>query len=157
MTDRTAAVAFKTAMIAATHRLWDTAEPAVAIVRGAPSPDQLNADDIVGFGRVTTTQEPATIGTRRSREETLTLTVVISVYRLGGADMEQVCEERAYKLLGDLADYVRQTDTTLDGTVRNCFLAETESEGATDPDQVAKGRLIEISANFTAQHRIATL
>lgn len=155
MAEYTRAQAFKQAMADAAHTLWDTAEADVQIAFGHPGKTQ--ADDIVAFGRISSVQEPVTIGTRRSREETLTLIVVVSIFRAGGPEQEQIASDRAYKLLGDLENHVRKTDTTVGGTVRDCFLDSHESEGATDPDTIARGRLIEISASFTAHARIATL
>ena len=114
------------------------------------------AGDIVAFGRISSSQEFAAYGSNRPREETLTIDVVVSVYRGGGPDMEQVASDRAYELLGELELYARVTDTTIGGTVRNCALVSHESEGATDPEILAAGRLIEITAQFVAQARITS-
>lgn len=154
MPEFTRAPAYKTALLAAAHTLWDVAEPDVQIARGHPGKTQ--RDDVVAFGKVTSRQDPGPIGPRRSRDEVLTIVVVFSIFRRGGPDQEQVAEDRAYKLLGDLENYVRKTDTTLGGTVRHCFLTDIESDGATDPQILAKGRLIEVSAVFEAPVRITT-
>jgi len=126
----------------------------VGVSFGHPGTNQTN--DIVAFLGVRVEQDPATFGTNRSREEVLTLTVVISCYRGGGAALEKVCSDRAYELLRILETYVRVTDTTLGGVVRHCFLTAHESDGATDPRSLAKGRTIEIAAVFTAHARVSS-
>ncbi|NQX36253.1 hypothetical protein [Herbiconiux sp. VKM Ac-2851] len=154
MSEFTAAPEFKAAMVAAAHTIWDAAEPDVQISYGHPGKTQ--HPDIVGFSRVTSEQDPATLSTNRSREETLQLVVTFSIYRFGGPEMEEVATVRAYKLLGDLENYVRKTDTTLGGVVRHCFLQTHESDGESDPNVLAQGRLIEVQATFQAQNRITT-
>jgi hypothetical protein len=154
MAEFTRAPEFKAALIAAAHTLWDTDEPDVQIARGHPGKTQ--RDDIVAFGKVTSQQEPGPLGPRRARNETVTVAVVFSIYRRGGPDQEQVAEDRAYKLLGDLENYVRKTDTTLGGTVLHCFLSEVESDGASEPNIIASGRLIEVTGVFQAFARIIT-
>lgn len=130
--------------------LPDTA--AVHVVFGEPG--TYAPDDIVSVNRVTTSQEPAAMGPKRPREERLDLTVTISCYRGGGAEMERVCSDRAYYLLRILADQVHHVDTTLGGVVRMCFLTDTDSDGATDPATLAEGRAIAVKATFTAQARV---
>jgi hypothetical protein len=118
------------------------------------TPGSYAAWDIIKIGRVSARQDPATLGTNRSREQSLEIEVTISCYRGGGADQEQVCSDRAYQLLRLLADEVHHGDTTLGGVVRWCFLASDESDGATDPADVANGRTIAIVATFAAAARI---
>ena len=150
----TQAAAFKSAMIAAAHTLWDGSDTAVDIVNGHPGVTQV--DDIVSFGEVTAEQEPGVIGPRRQRRETLTLEVVFSIYRAGGRDMEQVAFDRAYALLGELERHVRVTDTSLGGVVEHCFLIGHASDGATEPGVISKGRLTTLVARFQADARIIT-
>lgn len=146
----TLAPGFKDAMVDVAHTLWDGTD--VQIAYGHPGQTQLN--DIVAFGRVTSQQEAAAYGPLRPREETLTLDVIFSIYRPGGPEMEKTCTDRGYELLGQLENYVRATDTTVNGTVRECFLTSHESDGSTDPQTLSQGRLIEITATFTAHARI---
>ncbi|MBX3435956.1 MAG: hypothetical protein KF861_00475 [Planctomycetaceae bacterium] len=146
---------FKNALFAAAKTMWATTEPEVQVAFGHPGKTQV--DDIVALGRVTSRQDPATLSTNRSREEVLTVEVMFSIYRGGtGNDVEQACSDRGYKLLDDLAEYVRVTDTTVGGTVRECFLTSVDSEGETDASVLAKGRLIETLATFTAVTRITS-
>jgi hypothetical protein len=128
----------------------DTA--AVLVVFGQPG--TLEPDDIIKIGRVEARQDPATLSTNRAREESLTLEVTISCYRGGGAEMERVASDRAYDLLRRLAEQVRKVDTTLGGVVRQCFLTSSESDGATDPNDIAQGRTIDVVATFTAAARV---
>ena len=148
----TAASAFKNAFVTAARSLW--AGTGVQVAFGHPGQSQ--ADDIVAFGRVSSDQEFATYGSNRGREETLTLTVVFSMFRGGGPDMEQVASDRGYELLGQLEEFARVTDTTIGGTVRHCFLESHESDGSTDPQILSAGRLIEITAQFGAKARVTS-
>jgi len=149
VTSSSAAATFKAALVTAIKTL---VEPEVLVTYGHPGIEL--ADDMIGVTRVAVKQDFATLGTNRTREETLTADVVISCYRGGGPEMEQVVGDRVYDLLGRIEFYVRRTDTTLGGVVRQCFLTSHESEGSTDPDLLAEGRVIECTATFTAQARI---
>lgn len=131
------------------------ADQEVLVSFGHPGMEEQNWDDLVGFADLEVAQDVATMGTNRSREETLRLTVWISVHRDGeGPTLEQVTSDRAYALLGVLEHHVRQTDTTLGGAVRECFLTAHTSTGQTDPDLLTAGRTIEIEATFTARARV---
>lgn len=147
-----AAAAFKAAFVAAANTLWAGTDVQVSFGH----PGQTQTDDIVAFGRVTSEQVMANYGSNRSRDETLTLDVVFSIFRGGGVEMEKVASDRGYELLTQLEEFARVTDTTIGGTVRYCFLASHESDGATDPEILAAGRLIEISAQFSATARITS-
>jgi hypothetical protein len=150
MTDiATVAAGLKDTMVTAIKSVVD---PAVLVAHGHPGLEV--TDDMIGVGRVTSAQEPATMGTNRSREETLTVDVTISCYRGGGPEMEKVASDQAYALLRLIERYCRITDTTMGGVVRQCFLTSHESDGATDPAILAEGRLIELTATFTALARI---
>ena len=144
-----AAPRFKAALYTVCQSLY--AEP-IQVAYGHPGLTQ--EDDIVSLGRTTSTQEVATFGTSRSREQVLTCEVTFSCYRGGGAEMEQVVEERAFELLGQLETYIRTTDITLGGVVRWCLLSDTDCLGATDPDVLASGRCVDVTATFTAHVRL---
>lgn len=150
----TAAPAFKAAMVEAMRDL--VVEDNVLVTFGAPGQDALNFNDVVSFEDVTSEQEPATIGPNRPREEVLTLQVVFESFRPGGQDMEQVASDAAYELLGRLERHVRVTDTTVGGTVRQCFLTTHRSSGMTEPEDLKAldGRLIQVEATFVALVRI---
>lgn len=150
--DSTAAPTLRNNLITACQTLWGS--EAVHVSNGHPGPVQI--DDIVAVMGVTSEQEPAAYGPRRPREETLTVTVMFSIYRAGGAEMEKVASDRGYELLGELEKQLRVTDTTVGGAVRECFLTSHQSEGSTDPQVIASGRLYEIEAVFTAKARVTS-
>lgn len=150
----TLAQAFKAAFVAAAQTLVASRDPEVLVSFGHPGQAMGNFDDLVAFTTISVDQEPATLGTNRSRSETLTQTVQISCYRAGGPDREQVASDGAYELLGLLEHHVRVTDTTLGGLVLWCFLTSHTSTGETDPDLLASGRTIDIDATFTAKARV---
>lgn len=127
-------------------------DPYTRVVRGLPA--FADAQDNVCVGVVTSSQEPITLGTQRSRDETLTCEVTFYSFRFGGDESEEVVEARAWEMLDELAQYVRVTDTTLGGVVRQCFLTDVASDAATDPDVLAKGRMHVITATFTAENRV---
>lgn len=146
----TLAATAKDALYSAAVQLW--ADTDVQVTFGHPG--QYMADDLVALTRVSTTQEPATLGTNRGRDELIEIDVQISIARGGGPEMEKVASDRAYELLGQLERHVRVTDTTLGGVVRECFVLSTESTGTTNPKILAEGRLIEILATFGAKARV---
>lgn len=117
-------------------------------------PGNYMPDDVVAWRGVQSSHVPATIGPQRSRHETLTVEVVISCWRGGGPEMELVCAQRAYKILRAIEYYARVTDTTLGGAVLWCFLEQHQSDGATDPQLLEEGRVIEITATFKAEARV---
>lgn len=154
LTQATVALAFKKAFYEAIKTLFagDPETEHVYVVYGQPANYQ--PEDIVAFGRLTTGQDAATLGTNRSREETLTLDVIVSCFRGGSEDAEIVTAERAYDLLRRIEHYARMEDTTLGGIVRTCVLSSHESEGATPEETLDEGRVTEVAATFTAKARI---
>jgi hypothetical protein len=120
-------------------------------------PGKFQPDDIVSWGRVTATitQGPLS-ASNRARDITLVASVKVSIKRGGGPEMEQVAADRAYYLLNAIEEYVRATDTTLGGLVWWCFCTGHDADGATAPENLAEGRIIEIDAEFTAQGRITS-
>ena len=147
----TAAHAIKSAFVAAASTLLPEG---TLVTFGHPGPQVKNYQDAVSFARVEVGQQVAAFGGTRPREETVTLTVVVSCYRPGGPEVEEEASAAAYGLLRDLEHYVRQTDTTLGGTCRHCFLVSHFSEGETRPDLIVNGRTIEIEAMFEAKVRV---
>jgi hypothetical protein len=149
-----AAPAFKKALYAAAVALWAADNPRVYVTYGSPAFDPY--PDVVSFGVSSAESDPATIGPRRQREESLTQEVIIYCFRAGGQEQELVALERAYELLGELEGYVRVTDTTLGGVVRECFLTNHASDAATDQDVLAAGRMHVLTATFSAKNRITS-
>lgn len=154
LTQSTLGLAFKKAFHAGIRDLFaeDPETEHVYVVYGQPT--NYEPDDIVSLGRLTAGQETATLGTNRSREETLTLDVTVSCFQGGNEDAEIATAERAYDLLRRIEHHVRITDTTLGGVIRTCVLTSHESEGATPEDLIEQGRVTEVVATFTAHARI---
>jgi hypothetical protein len=154
LTQATLALAFKKAFYQAVKTLmadgYDTEH--VYVVFGQPA--TYVPEDIVSFGRLSSGQASATMSTNRSREETLTLDVTVSCFMGGDEEAEISTAERCYELLRRIEHQVRTTDTTVGGTVRECFLTSHESEGATPEDLIEEGRVTEVVATFTARARI---
>lgn len=150
----TVAIEFKEAFYKAVKQLMaenqDTEH--VYVVFGQPA--TVDPDEIVSFGAVGVGQAPATMGTNRSREETLTLDVQISVVRGGEEEAEIEASRRCYELLRMIERYARMDDTTVGGTVRECVLTSHDSPGATPEEVMHKGRMIDVLATFTAKARI---
>lgn len=144
--------AFKDAFVAIAETIWVPATSAVLVSFGHPGQSQ--PDDIVGFLDVRTEQDFATLGTARERNEIIQLDVLVSCYRGGGPEAEKVASDRAYELLGLLEASVRTTNITVGGTVMECWLISTDSSGRTDPNEIANGRTIEVTATFQARARI---
>lgn len=150
MTSETAAYAFRNAF----YVMAQTVDANTLVVLGNPALYQ--RDDVIEIGEVTSEEDFAAYGTNRSREESLDLSVIISVYRGGGIRAEADVFARAYALLELLATKCRITDTTLGGVVRQCFLT-SHSYGSGESNQnLAQGRVAVIVAKFTAKARITS-
>lgn len=150
----TAAWTFKKALVAAAEQALAGVERAEDVLVCSGTPTTYSPPDLVAFGRFAASQDPATLGPARSREETLTCEVTISCLVAGREDDEAATQERALHLLGVLERHIRMVDTTLGGVVRHCFLTNIESEGATPPEYTAQGRAVDVVATFTAQNRV---
>lgn len=152
MTDTaTAALAVKTSFYENAKTLFD---PTTVNVMFGISVENRDLNQAVAFLDIESRQEPGPMSaTNRSRNEDLDLTVVISVASAGDVD-DQAVNNAAYSILRTLELYVRQENTTLDGTCMWCFLTAHKSFGYTPTEQLAQGRLIEIEATFTARVRI---
>lgn len=156
MSTSTATVAhdFKSAFVTAIQALY-AANDEVLVTFGHPGPQMANYQSIIEFADISVEQTPATMSAaNRPREETLTLAVYFTCWERGGFADESVSSARAYGLLGDVERYARITDTTIGGTVRQCFLVATRDAGSTDPDLLAEGRITTIEATFEARARI---
>lgn len=127
-------------------------DAAVLVCEG--SPGNAFPDDCVSFQQITTQQDPATLGTRRSRNENLTIKVIFSIYRKGAGATEATVKQRAWSLLGGVETYLRRTDPTLGGVCEWCFLTSVDADSSLDPMEIAEGRLYELNATFSAFVRI---
>jgi len=147
------APAFKAALYAACQTLY----PAPAIVAYG-NPGAQSADDMVGVMNVSSVQDVATMSNLRRREETLTVEVIFSCWR-GGLDQKTVTE-RAYTMLGQLETYLQDSGVsssaqiTLGGVVREARVVAHELAETENPDDMAVGRIAEITAVVVAHARI---
>lgn len=127
----------------------------VLCVRGHPGTNM--PDDVLTWGQVSASQEPGPLSsTNRARDVTYTFTLTASIFRGGGPEAEGVAEDRAHALISAVEEYVRVTDTTLGGLVFWCFCTALDSNGATPPEVLSKGRIIDVDAVFTAYARITS-
>ena len=147
------APAFKAALYAACQTLYPT--PSLVCYG---NPGALSANDIVGVMNVSSQQDVATMSNLRRREETLTVEVIFSCWR-GGLDQKTVTE-RAYTMLGQLETYLQDsgntpsTQITLGGVVRECRVISHDLAETANPDDLAVGRIAEITAVVVAHARI---
>ena len=152
MTDTaTAGLAVKTRFYENAKTLFDLT---VVNVMFGISVENRDRNQAIAFLDIRSRQEAGPLSaSNRSRNEDLDLTVVINVASAGDVDDKPV-HDTAFGLLRALEQYVRKTNTTLDGTCMWCFLASYRTYGYTPTDQLAQGRLLEIEATFTARVRI---
>lgn len=154
MSTFTAALAAKRALFEVTQELMRSTPGTKDVMVWPGAPGTFSPEDIIAFQRVSVSQAPATMSSRRSREETITVEATISCFIGGDESGELPSQERAFELLGMIERYVRITDTTLGGVVRQCFLTSVETDGATPPEYQAQGRAVDVTAIFTAQNRV---
>jgi len=154
MGSTTAALAVKKALYDTAVRLWadDPQTRDVLVCFGTPG--NFQPEEIVAFTGVSADLGFATMGQQRSRNESITATVVFSVIFGGDEEMELSSQERAMELLGQLEHEVRTKDTTLGGLVQHCMLTQIETDGQTPEEYKAQGRGVDLTARFTAVHRI---
>lgn len=120
---------------------------------GIPGPSF--RDEIVALMETESDQVMATMGGRRTREETIVQTVTFTVVKQGSDDSALMAANvRAIEMLGLLEYHCRITDTTLGGVVRQCFMTSHSGDEVLIP-QRNQGRTYQVEAVFTAQARIS--
>lgn len=137
--------ALKPAIIAA------IADTTVQVELGYPWPQ--TAADIVAVGPVRSELTAATMTPQRTRDETLTAEVLISVFRPGGQEVEEIASDRAYELMDAIEHYIRMTDPTLGGLLMWLFVTAHEADSAPYSDDTTQGRTVEISVTLTGRAR----
>lgn len=135
------------------------ADELVQVSDGHPGPTP--SPDIVALMSTTTDQEPGPLGPARSREETLTATVIVSSYLGGGAEVQTLVNKRALAIKSAVVAAIR-ADVSLGGAVRTCGVVGSELDMdiayAQNPydagDPIPIGRVTEISVQIRAVVRI---
>jgi hypothetical protein len=152
----TVAASFKGKVFDVATALWATSNPEMLVTYGRPGVNV--PDDVCMILGVESSQEPGAIGPQRQREETLTIDVQWWIFRAGEEDAEREATEYLYARMGELEQYFRVTDTTLDGLVRDCFLSSHQFDTTEADSRVSgRGRLAVANAQFVAHVRIRTI
>jgi hypothetical protein len=138
--------ALKAALFAALPNVAALASP-VLVCYGLPGKYQ--PDDIVAILDSEGDSVPATIGSPRSREETIRQTFTVSCYR--GGDDQQTCTERAFTLMDAVVNYCRTTDPTVGGTVRSLL---PDVSWALEETVEEQGRVSDLTFTLTFNARI---
>lgn len=121
---------------------------------GLPSTDL--PDDVCTIGEAGTSngasgeQEAKTLGTSRSREETVYVSLLLSRWR--GSDSQQVVTELAFDALATLEASLR-SEPTISGACRTADVVSWELE-ETAFDQLPTGRYAEIAVRIRCRTRI---
>lgn len=130
----------------------DSAGDQVAVYWGEPPPTY--AREFICLMGVQVDIDAATMGTTRTRDETVRAQVNVVVNRQGGSAQKESAD-RAYDLLAALELYVRDTNPGLGvAGCWSCFVTRIEETGGTPPSDRATGSYTEIIAEFTARVRI---
>ncbi|MBT9255377.1 hypothetical protein KMZ30_07300 [Phycicoccus sp. KQZ13P-1] len=129
----------------------------VLVVYGRPGP--YTADDMVLVLGQTLVADVATMTPSRTQEETVTTTVVFSVFRGGEVTtVQQQATERAYEMATAFADHFKtRPNETLAGACREArvtgmSLAEAPMTAA-DDRTVILGALAEVTVTLTSKAR----
>lgn len=151
MSIATLAYDYMTAFEAAARTAIAGADPGgkVLVDYGYPEPNR--AADMILIIRLDSAQDWATLGTNRSREETLNLEVHFASWR---SDQKQA-NAAAYGWLQLVERYCRMTDPTLGGVMRQVMLTGISSQGFTYGPDVPKGRGADVIATFTGSGRVS--
>lgn len=149
----TAALAFKTAFFDAATALWATSMPAFQVSWGrigTSVPDQYL--EVLGTSN---DLEAATMGTNRTREETIRLETMWWVTRFGSPEFTaREADEYLYARLRELEQHIRVDNITLGGAVRQCFLVEHATANSETNRDNTYGRLSAAIAVWEAKVRI---
>lgn len=160
MSGVSAVPAFKAALVAACHTLYDSVVTAsgdynVATFYGWPTS---YSDEMVIVGGASSDLGDPLMGSQRRRLETITIQVQY-LCTLGGVD-QQTITERAYYLLGLLGAYLTDagnlasTQVTVGGTVIDCVVSSVELTETEDEDDAAVARTADLLVELTARVHI---
>jgi hypothetical protein len=149
----TVSYAFKKALFDAATTLFEDTAPEFEVVWGALGtrvPEQYV--QILG---VDVGQEPATMSSNRSREETLRIETQWYCTIRGEVDAAREAEEYVFARIRELERHVRMVDTSLGGVVRECSLAAAVVDSTRIQNQnTSVGRLGVALVIFEAKARV---
>lgn len=144
MSSATAVAAAKLALFTACQSLY----PDPVVVSYGASVD--DPDDLVELFDATVVEtEDAPLSNLRKRDFMFTITGIISCYRGGGGEAQQVATERALTMLGQLEDWLQDSGTVatthvgLGGAVRFARVTSWEMhelDGTNEDEDVSDGR-----------------
>lgn len=151
----TAGWQFKNGIYQTARKVLD--EKTTYVCMGDPS--TLAVLEVVSVGDITAGQVPATAGTNRARDETLTCEVVVSVSQGGLDDAQLIVDERAWEIAAQLEQAVHYAAGSVDGTllggvVRECFVTSVEQIDLKATIDNAEGRNCTLTVTFTGKARI---
>ncbi|MHC9046808.1 hypothetical protein ACYX8G_19660 [Microbacterium saperdae] len=150
----TAAWAYKNALHDAAKELWAQTHPEILLIWGEWN-GVLTVPDQVMFGDLDARQDVGPLSaSNRSRDEVITLTVEFTVFRPGEVDAAKDAEQYLYDRMGELEHYVRKTNTTIGGVVRECFLTSHRTASIAYTLGRDAGYLVAAAAEFQAKIRI---
>lgn len=149
----TVAYKLKAALFDAATNLWAASHPELLVNWGALAGPNI-PDEYVLFLGTDSDQIPATLGTNRSREETLHVELQFFVTRWGEVNAAREADDYLYARIGELERHVRMTDTTLGGVVRHCFLASHNTDARSFMKNNLAGHLAAALVRFEAKARI---
>lgn len=144
--------AVKSALVSALTTAYAVSDPTVLVTYGHPG--VVVVPDIVAVMGVEAEQDPGPMRVSpATREERLSVSVVLSAYVGGGQEAQRTVTERAYALLAVLETALR-ADITLGGVCRKAQLTSYVLAEPDDPDTLALGRVAEIAAVVAVETRI---
>ena len=114
---------------------------------GYGHPGTVRMDDMAAVMDARSSQAPATLGSGRNREETISVDVVFSTYR-GGND-QATTTARVFAMLAALETSLR-TDPTIGGIVRTAQIADIALAEVSSPE----GRVAELAVTIAAVVRL---
>lgn len=148
-----AAYKFKQAFFTTAREFFKESHPELEIVRGLVGAS--HPSEYVQILGTTTDHDAATMGSNRTREETVTLETQWFVFRYGEVDADQEAEDYLFARLGELEQHIRVTDITLGGVVRQCLLSAISTDSARIEEAgTSQGRVSAAIATWEAPIRI---
>lgn len=123
--DRTAFYTLKKALYDTAVTLWADDHPEFVQFWGVPpNPPMEYGQWLGGDGE----QQPATLSTNRSRDETVRVEAEFFCLKPGEENSARDAEEYIFDRVGELERHVRVTNPTLGGIALHCFLRNTVAD-----------------------------